>query len=141
MTPKRILVPHDLEATSDPALAYARELAKPFGAELVVLHVMGNQFLRAVPGDPRDLAAAVRQQLANRLTDDDRRGLRATVAIEESDHPADAILDFARNAQIDLIVMGTHGRRAMERLLLGSVAERVVRAAPCAVVTVRALAS
>jgi nucleotide-binding universal stress UspA family protein len=102
---------------------------------------MGNPFLRAVAGDPRDLAAAVRQQLANRLTDDDRRTLRATVAVEESDHPADVILELARNAKVDLIVMGTHGRRAMERLLIGSVAERVVRAAPCPVVTVRSVAS
>ena len=140
MSVKRILVPHDLEATSDRALAYARELARPFGAELLLLHVMENQFLRAVPGDPRDLAAAARQQLANRLTDDDRRALRATVALEESDRPADVILEFARNAKVDLIVMGTHGRRAMERLLIGSVAERVVRAAPCPVLTVRTVA-
>jgi nucleotide-binding universal stress UspA family protein len=73
----------------------------------------------------------------HRLTQDDLRLSRASVALEESDQPADAILDFAKNAKIDLIVMGTHGRRAVERLVLGSVAERVVRSSPCPVLTVR----
>lgn len=137
ITLTRILVPHDLEATSDRALAYACELARTFGAELLLLHVMENQFMHAVVGDPRDFAAGMRQQLAHRLTSDDRRDLHAAVTLEESDHPADVILEFARNAKVDLIVMGTHGRRAVERLVMGSVAERVVRSAPCPVLTVR----
>lgn len=137
ITLTRILVPHDLNSTSDDALAYARRLARTFGAQLVLLHVMENQFMRAVAADPHDIAAGVRRQLENRLSDDDRRVSSATVAIEESDHPADAILDFARNGNIELIVMGTHARRAMNRLLMGSVAERVVRSAPCPVLTVR----
>jgi nucleotide-binding universal stress UspA family protein len=137
ITLTRILVPHDLNCTSDHALAYARKLARTFGAQLVLLHVMENPFMRAVAADPRDIAAGMRRQLDDRLTDDDRRVSRATIALDESDHPADAILDFARNEKIDLIVMGTHGRRAMNRLLMGSVAERVVRLAPCPVLTVQ----
>lgn len=93
-----------------------------------------SQFMRAVVADPHDIAAGIRRQLSNRLTDDDQSG--AMVAVEESNHPAEAILDFAGDAQVDLILMGTHGRRAMERLLLGTVAERV-RSAPCPVVTGR----
>jgi nucleotide-binding universal stress UspA family protein len=133
----RILVPHDLEATSDGALAYARELARTFGAELLLLHVMENHFMRAMVSDPRVIADGTKRQLMHRLTQDDLRLSRASVALEESDQPADAILDFAKNAKIDLIVMGTHGRRAVERLVLGSVAERVVRSSPCPVLTVR----
>lgn len=137
MTLTRILVPHDLEPTSDPALAYARELARHLGAELVVLHVMANPFLRAVAGDPRDITFGTMRQLASRLTPDDVSLSRARVEVEHSDHPADAILDYAKNEKVDLIVMGTHGRRTVERLLMGSVAERVVRLAPCPVLTVR----
>ena len=136
MNVKRILVPHDLEENSDRALAYARDLARTFGAELLVLHVTENHFLRASAADPRDIDAGVRNQLARRLTDDDRRLSRASVALEASDHPADAILEFATTREVDLIVMGTHGRRAMARLLMGSVAERVVRLAHCPVLTV-----
>jgi nucleotide-binding universal stress UspA family protein len=137
MTLTRILVPHDLEPTSDPALAYARELARRDNAELVLLHVMPNPFLRAVAADPRDITFGTRRQLVSRLPHEDVNGSRTRVAIEHSDYAADAILDFAKNEKVDLIVMGTHGRRAMERLLMGSVAERVVRLAPCPVLTVR----
>jgi universal stress protein A len=137
VTLRRVLVPHDLEDTSDLALAYARDLARTFGAELLLLHIVDNQFLRAVVADPRVIAGGISRQLESRLTDDDRRLSRARVALEESLHPADAILEFARNAEVDLIVMGTHGRSAMQRVLMGSVAERVVRAAPCPVLTVR----
>jgi nucleotide-binding universal stress UspA family protein len=137
ITLKRILVPHDLEETSDDALAFACELARTFGAELLLLHVMENPFLHAVFGDPRDIAASIRQRLSDRLTDEERALLRAKVALKESDRPADAIVDVAKTAEIDLIVMGTHGRRAVERLITGSVAAHVVRMAPCPVLTVR----
>ena len=57
--------------------------------------------------------------------------------LETSDSPAAAIATYAKSADIDLIVLGTHGRSAVEQLLVGSVAERVVRTAPCPVLTVR----
>lgn len=137
MTVKRILVAHDLEVTSDDALEFARGLARTYGAELVLLHVMENTFMHAVAADPHEIIARTRQRLISRLTHDDLHLLRAKVEVEESSHPADTILDFAKNGGIDLVVMGTHGRRAMERLLMGSVAQRVVRSAPCPVLTVR----
>ena len=65
-----------------------------------------------------------------------RRSTRRAV-LETSDHPADEIVQYAKAAGIDLIVMGTHGRGAMAHLLVGSVAETVVRTAPCPVLTVR----
>ena len=133
----RILVPIDFSAPSDAALASARTLASTFGASLHVLHVMENVFLRAVVGDPHDLQVAARRQLNERLTDDDRRRLRAVTVVEQSDEPADEIVSYARTANIDLIVMGTHGRSGVAHMLMGSVAERVVRSAPCPVMTMR----
>jgi len=71
------------------------------------------------------------------LNDEDHSVLRARATLETSDHPAEAIVDYARQAEIDLIIMGTHGRTGMSQLLVGSVAERVVRTAPCPVLTVK----
>jgi nucleotide-binding universal stress UspA family protein len=134
---RKILVPTDFEAASEIALINGRTLARIFGATLHVLHVMENSFMRAVVADPHGLADRARQRLHDQLTDDDRRVLHATVALEVSDNPAQAIVDYASNTSIDLIVMGTHGRQAMDRLLMGSVAERVVRTSPCPVLTAR----
>jgi nucleotide-binding universal stress UspA family protein len=134
---KNILVATDFEAASDAALVYGRALARTFGASLHLLHVAENQFLRPSPSDPPLVKAAQLRSLHERVTDDDRATLRARAVIETSDDPAEAIVAYARNEQVDLIVMGTHGRSAMSQLLVGSVAERVVRLAPCPVLTVR----
>jgi nucleotide-binding universal stress UspA family protein len=134
---KNILVATDFGPAADAALAYGRALATSFGATLHVLHVAENFFLRPTVSDPHTLKNAVARRLEERLTEDDRRRLRARATLETSDHPPEAIVDYARQADIDLIVMGTHGRSAMSQLLVGSVAERVVRTAPCPVLTVR----
>ena len=133
----RILVATDFGTASDAALSHGRELSRTFGASLHLIHVLENFFLRATTADPRRLEAAALQRLLNCLTDDDRRTLSARCVVETSDHPADSIAGYARTADIDLIVMGTHGRGAIDRLFLGSVAERVMRIAPCPVLTVR----
>jgi nucleotide-binding universal stress UspA family protein len=133
----RILVATDFSDASHVALDYGRALAHTFGASLHVLHVMENTFLRAVPTDPYVLKAAAVKHLTERITEDDRTRLRAVVTLETSDSPADEIVKFAVGHDIGLIVMGTHGRGAMARLLMGSVAETVVRTAPCPVLTVR----
>ena len=73
--------------------------------------------------------------LQDRLTDADRRH-GAVAIVEHGDEPASEILQYAKSANIDLIVMGTHGRTGLARVVLGSVAEAVVRAAPCPVLTV-----
>ena len=71
------------------------------------------------------------------MSDEDRTVLGATAVVRISTSPALAIVDYAREVRVDLIIMGTHGRGAMAQLLMGSVAERVVRTAPCPVLTVR----
>ena len=137
---KRILVPIDFSAPSEAALAHARTLAERFDSALHLLHVGENLFLRAVAGDPHSLQEAAIRQLQDQLTEADRR--RGAVAVvERSDEPASEILRYAEAAGIQLIVVGTHGRTGLARLVLGSVAEAVVRAAPCPVLTVRSTAA
>jgi nucleotide-binding universal stress UspA family protein len=133
----QILVATDFSDASHVALDYGRALARTFGASLHVLHVMENTFLRAVPGNPYLLKAAAVKHLTERITDDDRTQLNAVTTLETSDNPADEIVKFAAGHDIGLIVMGTHGRGTMALLLAGSVAEKVVRTAPCPVLTVR----
>ena len=133
---KNLMVATDFSPASDAALAYGRALARAFGATLHLLHVIENPFLRPTFGNPDDIRANILESVENRLTVEDRaRGARPV--LETSDHPAEAIIGYAERAGIDLIVLGTHGRSGIERVLMGSVAERVVRGAPCPVLTVR----
>ena len=134
---KRILVATDFGPAAEAALTYGRALAKNFGATLTVMHVAENFFLRATIADPHALKAAVARRLEERLTAEDRSALHGRAVLETSDQPADAITTYAKQAEIDLIVMGTHGRHGISHLLVGSVAERVVRTASCPVLTVK----
>ena len=134
---RKVLVATDFEAASDAALVYGRALARKFGASLHLLHVAENQFLRPIPSDPATVKAARIRALNDRLTAEDRTDLHASAVIEVSDDTAETIVTYARTEQIDLIVLGTHGRSAVSQLLVGSVAELVVRLAPCPVLTVR----
>lgn len=132
-----VLVATDFGEAADAALTYGRALATGFGASLDVLHVVDNPFLRATAADPQVMESAALQQLNRRLTEEDHRTLLVHALIKVSDDPADVIVEHARTAGIDLIVTGTHGRHGVPRLLMGSVAERIVRAAPCPVLSVR----
>lgn len=134
---KRILVATDFGPAAEAALTYGRALAKNFGATLTVMHVAENFFMRPSITDPHALKAAIARRLEERLTVDDRGALHARVVLETSDQPADEITRYAKQAEIDLIVMGTHGREGLAHLLVGSVAERVVRTASCPVLTVK----
>jgi nucleotide-binding universal stress UspA family protein len=143
---KRILVATDLGEPADTALAYGRELARTCGAALDVLHVAQNLLTRAFGTDgyiaaypemQRDLEEAARARLERLVNDEGRAALGARIIVRTSNSPAIEIIAYASEADIDLIVIGTHGRSAMAQLLMGSVAERVVRTAPCPVLTVR----
>lgn len=131
----RLLVPIDFSAPSDAALDHARLFARAWGGALHLLHVTGDRTPPPAGGDPHDEPAALRQ-IRDRLTDEDRQQ-RLTIRVVERAAPAEGILGYARTAGTDLIVMGTHGRSGVAHLLLGSVAETVVRGAPCPVLTVR----
>jgi nucleotide-binding universal stress UspA family protein len=132
-----ILVPVDFGTLSQAAVTYGRALGRAFGARLHLLHVAENHFLRPAVADPHTILERAQQQLTDLVTSEDREMLDAVTVLDVSDSPAEAIVSYAAGADIDLIVMGTHGRQALDRLLAGSVAERVVRSAPCPVLTVR----
>lgn len=132
-----VLVAVNFDEASNIALAYARSIAKTFGARLHVLHVMQNLFLRPMANDPRAVEEGITRRLLDSLTDEDRTALRAVPVIRKSDEPAEEIVKYADSEGIDLIVMGTHGRPGLAHLLMGSVAEKVVRTAPCPVLTLR----
>ena len=134
---KRILVPIDFSAPSDAALAYAKTLAGHFDATLRLLHVADATFLRAVVADPANRDTAVLNRLDDLLSDVEHRRFRVVSAVEHSEAPADEIVRYAHLKDIDLIIMGTHGRTGVAHMLLGSVAESVVRTASCPVVTLR----
>jgi len=142
----RILVPTDFSPTSDAALEHARALARAFGAELQLVHVFEDPLLSGaitaeayVPEAPEVREALMNEaqaRLAHRIRPEDQDALRATGEIITGS-PASAIADHAARVGASLIVMGTHGRGGVAHLLLGSVAERVVRTARCPVLTVR----
>src|SRR6185503_7894328 len=102
ITLKNILVATDFGDASEAALSYGRALARSFGADLHVLHVMDNFFLRAVTSDPATLEAAARRRLGDRLTADDHIALHARAVIDRSGEPADAIVCYAKAEAIDL---------------------------------------
>jgi nucleotide-binding universal stress UspA family protein len=145
---KQILVATDFSEPSAAALAYGRELARNFNATLHVLHVVDDIGSRVATGAPiyfdigqlqSEVESAARTQLNALLSDEDRKTLNARTVVLTSPSPANAITSYARDTKpsIDIIVMGTRGRGGVAHMLMGSVAERVVRTAPCPVLAVR----
>ena len=142
---KNVLVATDFSEAAGMALSYGRELARAFGARLHVVHVVQDLSLHL--GAPEytvtltqlqsELQESERVRAEGLVSDDDRRTLRATVALPMHTSAAHGIVAYAREAEADLIVLGTHGRTGMERLFMGSVAEHVTRSAPCPVLVVR----
>lgn len=142
----RILVPTDFGAASEAALACARDLARKFDARLFLLHVVEDPMAQGVWTPEVYVAASAElretllrdatDRLSQVLTPADRDLFRATMDVRIG-AAAETIGEFAREQQIDLIVMGTHGRRGWAHMFLGSVAERMVRTAPCPVLTLR----
>jgi nucleotide-binding universal stress UspA family protein len=146
ITLKNILVATDFGEAADAALAYGRELASRVGATLHLLHVAENTYVTTfgaetyaamAPNLQRELEDAARARLDELVIDSDKSGPTTKPIVLTSSSPAFAIIDYAGEHGVDLIVMGTHGRGALAHLLMGSVAEKVVRLAPCPVLTVR----
>jgi nucleotide-binding universal stress UspA family protein len=143
----QILVPVDLSESSRVALRYAGELAKKFGAAIDVLHVWeAPPFVPpgAMVGpatDGKTLVDTVRegaeQSLSTFVEDAKKQGVDIRSSRCELGVPTHAIIDAGKDGKYDLIVMGTLGRSGLSHVLLGSTAERVVRHAPCPVLTVR----
>ena len=141
--PERILVPTDFSEASDAAKVYATALADAFGATLHALHVIPDPLALGWGVDaaylPQLLERTQRQvqeRLDTLLTPEERGKFHAQFAVETGS-PATTIVDYANTHGVDLIVMGTHGRGAVERMWVGSVTERVLQRAQCPVVSVR----
>jgi nucleotide-binding universal stress UspA family protein len=142
---KKVLVATDFSEAADAALAYGRALARTFGATLHVLHVTDDMYMRlggdayaaVLPDLQHDVEPQARERLVELLVDNDPVPLPTEPVVVTAGSTAQAIVDYAASAGIDLIVVGTHGRSAVAHLLLGSIAERVVRTARCPVLTVR----
>ena len=137
----RILFPTDFSDTAGHALDYARDLAARYGASVHVLHVVRDPMSQAWAGEAAgvvipDLLKSWRADAERRLRELSLDGIRTSRAVRVG-HAFVEIIQYAKSNEIDLIVMGTHGRGPVEHLLLGSVAEKVVRKAPCPVLTVR----
>jgi len=139
-----VLVATDFSDASESALNYGREFARTFGATLHVLHVVDNALVWAGPEAAgidfmqlqAELEAGARSTLNRIVTTEDREQLRAVTAARTGRSPAFEIVAYAKAEGIDMILMGTHGRGTMGHLMMGSVAEKVVRIAPCPVLTV-----
>ncbi len=142
---KKVLLPTDFSDDSRHALTYACAFAEKFGAELHLLHVV--QDLVAIvpePGlafpPPGDYLGELRQSAERVLAtmpDAAWSAGKTVVRVVRQGPPYVEIVRYAKEAGIDLLVIGTHGRSGLAHVLLGSVAEKVVRKAPCPVLTVR----
>ena len=137
--PRRILHPTDFSEESRAALSVARELARDLGIGLVLLHVLpaGGKAPGIVPPTVDVTATRDALDLMQRLTDGADLKSPIQTALRQGETGAE-ILQAAKAAECDLIVMGTHGRSGLGRLLLGSVAEAVIHRAPCPVISVKA---
>lgn len=143
---KRIVVPTDFSSHADAALALATKLATIDGATICLVHVIENP----VEGGAwsGQLYTVPAEATPNQLAEDAERRLKSLLATLPAEFSAgswvrtgdvaSAIVSFAREQHADLIAMGTAGRRGLGRLIVGSAAARVVREAPCPVLTVRA---
>lgn len=141
---KKILVPVDFSNPSKKALQYALPLASQFGAEITLLYVLEpipypNDFLASYPlvADNSDLLKAARKELTE-LSEKLKAGSQPAQTLLRHGNPAHEICAAAKDLGIDLIVISTHGYTGLKHVLLGSTAEKVVRHAPCPVMTVRA---
>lgn len=138
MKATKILVPIDFSPSSNAALELAATMARDTGATLLLLHVEETPELFAggeyMDVSPDVLKAEARQRLSEVSLPDTCLPCERYL---QSGNPWVEIVRLAKEQQVDYIVMGTHGRRGVSRLLLGSIAEAVLRRAPCPVITLK----
>jgi len=142
---KTILVPTDFSEASETALKYAKALAEAFGSSLHLVHVVedllahawaAEVYVASMPSLREEIEKEATARIGAMVTDQECERLRVTTAIVAG-NPFLEIIRYARAHDVDLIVIGSHGRGPIAHMLLGSVAEKVVRKSPCPVLTVR----
>jgi universal stress protein A len=146
MTVKHILVPTDFSAGAQEAVRYAYDLANALGATLHVVHVLENPFAPGAfmemytPPSPEyfvDMERQAEEKLRASLTAEQKANVH-TVMTTRLGVPANEILArIEEDPGIDLVVMATHGRGGVARFVMGSVTDKIIRSAPCPVVTIR----
>jgi nucleotide-binding universal stress UspA family protein len=144
MKVERIVFPTDFSEGSSHALPYAVDLARHYDAKLYILHVIydiGKAFASHVPHVSSDELHKEMNEWAMKEMDtryiEEIKGLPNVEKMVIQGVPYEEVINFADKEKIDIIVIGTYGRSGLERFIFGSTAERVVRRAPCAVLTVR----
>lgn len=143
MGTQRFLVPLDFSEYANQALDYAINLANKLGARLTLLHVIQSLPLGGVDMGVtlpytyiQDLEAEIMDNMNNCLERVTAAGLEGDIVVVHG-VPFHEIIETARTQRVALIIMGTHGRTGLQHVLLGSVAEKVVRLAPCPVLVAR----
>jgi nucleotide-binding universal stress UspA family protein len=143
MASQRFLVPIDFSEYANQALDYAINLAGKLDARLTLLHVIQSVPLGGVDMGVtlpytylQDLEAEIMQSMESHRTRVTAAGLEGEIVVVHG-VPFHEIVETAKMQKVDLIVMGTHGRTGLQHILLGSVAEKVVRLAPCPVLVAR----
>jgi len=141
---QRILVPVDFSPLSKKALLYATRLARQFGAEINILHVVEPEvppafdgYMIAAPAVSNGAAAKRAGQLKGRVSVVRKAGIARVSATTRFGLAAFEIVEAAKEFDVDMIVIATHGYTGWKHFAIGSTAERVVRAAPCPVLVVR----
>jgi nucleotide-binding universal stress UspA family protein len=142
---KKILFPTDFSDPSNEALQYALSFAKEYGAKLVVLHVINEKVFAEGLNLPRvisleelgaEMEAEAKRQLKTLIPKEQGEGLeRENVIIKGN--PFLEIIRYAKDEDVDLIIIGTHGRTGFEHIIFSSTAARVIRKAPCPVLSVK----
>ena len=146
MAIRRILYPSDFSPASRPAFKRAVELARSLRSQLLIVHVMspppiiGEGYMTPETMDVllQSQRHVAQRQLRVLVARAKRAGVRASGLLVETGMPHEQIVRVARRKRADMIAMGTHGRTGLTRLLLGSVAARVIATAKCPVLTVHA---
>ncbi|HEX7837628.1 MAG TPA: universal stress protein [Kofleriaceae bacterium] len=141
---QRILVPLDHSPGLSRVLDYAGAIARGMGAQLTLLHVYEppNEMIGIVPGATVGGEIAAERRTGATLLEEAVEILRADgiapadTLLERASPTSQAIIDRAQRGGFDLIIMGTHARKGVSRLVLGSIAESVLRDAPCPVLTI-----
>ena len=133
---KKIVVGYDGEKFSQAALKEAMELAKSYNGQLFLVSAM-ERVLEMPPEHEATIAEQTRAKLDEAAARVKTAGIAGDAAFVVTDHAHEAIIATAIAKQADLIVLGTHGRNALMRLLMGSTTERVIGHAPCNVLVVR----
>ncbi len=144
MKVEKILFPTDFSEGSFHALPYAVDLSKHYNARLYILHVVYDVFRATDTHIPHISADELYKEISDWATKEidtccieEIRGLANVEKVVLKGVPHEEIIRYAADNRIDMIIMGTYGKKGLERFIFGSTAEKVVRNAPCPVMTVR----